>query len=124
LRDLGYVEGKNLTVEYRWAEGSFERLPDLAAELVRLNVDLIVARGTPSVRAAKRATTTIPIVMPISSDAVGDGLVADLARPGGNVTGLTLMATELSGKRLELLKEALSRIARAAVLLRADHVIE
>jgi putative ABC transport system substrate-binding protein len=120
LRDLGYVEGKNLSVEYRWAGGTFERLPDLAAELVRLEVDLIVARGTPSVRAAKGATTTIPIVMPISNDAVGDGLVASLARPGGNVTGLTLMATELSGKRLELLKEAFPRIVRVAVLYDPD----
>jgi putative tryptophan/tyrosine transport system substrate-binding protein len=116
LRDLGYIEGKNITVEYRYAEGKMERLPDLAAELVRLKVDVIVAGGGQAIRAAKQATTTIPIVFPSVGDPVAFGLVASLARPGGNITGLTLLEPELSGKRLELLKEALPRISRVAVL--------
>jgi putative ABC transport system substrate-binding protein len=116
LNTLGYVEGKNIVIEYRWAEGNFDRLPELAAELVRLNVDVIVARGTRSVRAAKQATSTIPIVVPIVADPVGDGLVASLTHPGGNVTGLTPMTPDLSGKRLELLKETFPKISRVAVL--------
>ena len=116
LRDLGYIEGKNITVEYRYAEGKMERLPDLAAELVRLKVDVIVAGGGQAIRAAKKATTTIPIVFPSVGDPVASGLVASLARPGGNITGLTLLEPELSGKRLELLNEALPRISRVAVL--------
>jgi putative tryptophan/tyrosine transport system substrate-binding protein len=121
LRDLGYVEGQNLLIEYRWGEGKVERLPDLAAELVDLKVDLIVVAGTQAVQAAKHATTTIPIVMPGSSDPVGTGLVASLARPGGNITGLTTIAPELSGKRLELLKEAVPGLSRVAVLWQGGH---
>jgi putative ABC transport system substrate-binding protein len=106
LLDLGHVEGKNINIEYRYAEGSSERLPGLAEELVRLNVDVIVTPGTPAIRAAKQATTTIPIIFPTTGDPVASGLVASLARPGGNITGLTILSPELSGKRLELLKEA------------------
>jgi putative tryptophan/tyrosine transport system substrate-binding protein len=114
LRDLGYVEGKNIAIEYRYVERNFDQL---AAELVRLKVDLIVTGGTPPTRAAKNATTTIPIVMAAVGDPVGTGLVASLARPGGNITGLSLLSPELSGKRLELLKEAFPRVTRVAVLL-------
>jgi putative ABC transport system substrate-binding protein len=116
LRDLGYVEGKTIAIEYRFAEGKEERLPDLAAELVRLKVDVIVTSGAPAARAAKAATTTIPIIMSGVGDAVGIGLVASLARPGGNITGLSLLLPELSGKRLELLKETFPRVIRVAVL--------
>ncbi len=115
LRELGYVEGQNIAIEFRSAEGKWERLPDLAAELVRLKVDVIVA-NTPAALAAKQATRTIPIVMAVSGDPVGDGLVASLARPGGNVTGLSLMVPELGGKRLQLLKEVVPRASRVAVL--------
>ena len=117
LRDLGYVEGKNIVIEYRWAEGKYDRLPNLVAELVALKVDVIVTTGgTPPARAAKHATTTIPIVMTGVGDAVGSGLVASLARPGGNITGLTDFVPELMAKRLELLKEAMPRTGRVAVL--------
>ena len=116
LKELGYVEGKNIVIEYRWADGKRERLSDLAAELVTLKVDVIVARNTPATLAAQRATTTIPIVMVGPGDPVRLGLVASLARPGGNITGLSLLATELTGKRLELLKEAFPKIARVAML--------
>jgi len=123
LRDLGYVEGKNIQLEIRWGEGKLERLPALAAELVRMKVDVIVAMGSPSVWAAKQATQTIPIVMPTSSDPVGDGLVASLARPGGNITGLSMMAPELGTKRLQLLKEVFPKLLRpAAVLWNPDYV--
>jgi putative ABC transport system substrate-binding protein len=115
LRELGYDEGRNISIEYRWAEGKDERLPGLAADLVRLKVDVIVA-GVGAVEAAKRATTTIPIVMPVSNDPVRVGLVASLARPGGNITGLTSLSRELPGKWMELLKEALPRVSRVAVL--------
>ena len=115
LRELGYAEGRNISIEYRWAEGRAERLPELAADLVRLKVDVIVAAGTDA-RAAKRASTTIPIVMPISVDPVRLGLVSSLARPGGNVTGLASLFEELGGKWMELLKEALPGISRMAVL--------
>ena len=115
LRELGYDEGRNVSIEYRWAEGRDERLPDLAADLVRLPVDVIVA-GVGAVEAAKHATSTIPIVMPVSSDPVRAGLVASLARPGGNVTGLTSLSGELPGKWMELLKETLPRVSRVAVL--------
>jgi putative ABC transport system substrate-binding protein len=121
LRDLGYVEGRNIVIEYRWAEGKYERLPVLAAELVHLNVDVLVAAGTPGISAAKQATPTIPIVMAGSGDAVATGLVASLARPGGNVTGLTDAVPELMAKWLELLKEAVPRIERVAVLLNPDN---
>jgi ABC-type uncharacterized transport system substrate-binding protein len=100
LRDLGYVEGKNIAIEYRYTEGELNRLPDLAAELVRLNVDVIVTAAISSVRAAKKATATIPIVFASVGDAVDSGLVSSLARPGGNATGLTFFAPELDGKRL------------------------
>ena len=116
LRDLGYVEGRNLVIEHRYSEGKDEGLPDLAADLVRLKVDVIVAGATPPVHAARRATATIPIVMANHSDPVGSGLVASLARPGGNVTGLSIVNPELSGKRLELLKGAMPRAVRVAVL--------
>ncbi len=116
LRDLGYVEGQNITIEFREAGGRPERLPDLAAELLRLKVDVLVARGTQAILAAKQATSTIPIVMAASSDPVGTGLVASLARPGGNITGLSFISPELSGKRLELLKEVHPGASRVAVL--------
>jgi len=116
LRELGYVEGKNIIIEYRYADGKFDRLPALAAELVRLKVDVIVTTGPTSTRAAKEATVTIPIVMAFDSDPVGSGVVASLARPGGNITGLSSLTADLSGKRLELLKEILPKLSRLAVL--------
>ena len=117
LRDLGYVEGQNFVMENRWAEGQYERFPDLAAELVRLQVDVIAAVSAPAVLAAKHATQTIPIVMVGVGDPVRQGLVASLARPGGNVTGLTILTgPELWGKRLELLKEAVPSISRVGFL--------
>ena len=116
LRDLGYVEGRNIVIEYRWAHLSFERLPALAAELVRLNVDIIVAVVTQASLAAKNATGTIPIVMVGVSDPVGSGLIASLGRPGGNITGTSGMAAELVGKQLELLKETLPKVSRVAAL--------
>ena len=116
LRDLGYVEGKNLVIEYRYAEGKADRLPALAAELVRLKVDVIVTAAPPPTRAAREATATIPIVMGFDDDPVGSGFVASLARPGGNVTGLSTLSPEISGKQLELLKEILPKLSRLAVL--------
>jgi putative ABC transport system substrate-binding protein len=116
LHDLGYAEGQNVSVEYRWAEGHDDRLAGLAAELVRSHVDVIVTTGTPAAFAAKQATTTIPIVMASAGDPVRSGLVASLARPGGNVTGFTVLGPELEGKRLDLLKQAVPRISRVAVL--------
>jgi putative tryptophan/tyrosine transport system substrate-binding protein len=121
LRELGYVEGKNLAIEFRWAEGKYERLPDLAAELVGLKVAVIVTHGTPAARAAKQATKTIAIVMAASGDAVATGLVAGIARPGGNITGTTFFNPEISARRLELLKEAVPRIRRVAVLVNPDN---
>jgi putative ABC transport system substrate-binding protein len=115
LRHLGYVEGKNIVIEWRHAEGKPDRLPALAAELVRLRVDVIVTGGPVPTRAAKEATFTIPIVMAQDSDPVGSGFVASLARPGGNITGLATFAPELSGKQLELLKETVPRLSRVAV---------
>ena len=115
LRELGYVEGKNIVIERRFAEGKFDRLPSLAAELVRLNVAVILTTGGISTRAAKEATSTIPIVMAQDNDPVGNGFVASLARPGGNITGLATFAPELSGKRLELLKEIVPKLSRVAV---------
>jgi putative ABC transport system substrate-binding protein len=117
LRELGYVEGQGLVIEYRFADGKSERIPDLANELVRLKVDVIVVSGGTAALAAKVATKTIPIVMAAAADPVGAGLIDSLARPGGNVTGLTTIASELSGKRLELLKEALPGLSLVAVLL-------
>jgi len=119
LQELGWIEGKNLVIERRAAGNRLERLPELAAELVRLNVDVIVGTGTLAPLAAKRATTTIPIVMGAAGDPVGSGLVASLAHPGGNVTGISLMTPDLGGKRLELLKALLLRFARVAVLWNA-----
>jgi putative tryptophan/tyrosine transport system substrate-binding protein len=116
LRELGYVEGKNIVIEWRRAEGKFDQLPDLATELVRLKVDVIVTAGGASTRPAKEATVTIPIVMASDNDPVGSGFVASLARPGGNITGLSQMAPELAGKRLELLKEIVPKLSRVAVL--------
>jgi putative ABC transport system substrate-binding protein len=116
LRELGHVEGKSILIEYRWAEDKFDRMPDLAAELVRLKVEVIVTVGPRSTRSAKEATSTIPIVMAQDSDPVGNGFVASLARPGGNITGLSSLAPEISGKQLELLKEIVPRLSRVAVL--------
>jgi ABC-type uncharacterized transport system substrate-binding protein len=116
LRDLGYVEGQNISIEYRWADGNFERLPALAAELVGLKVDVIVAAVTQASLAAKAATATIPVVMVAVSDPVGSGLVASLARPGGNLTGTSAMTAETAGKPLGLLKETLPKISRVAAL--------
>src|SRR5437667_3625956 len=117
LRDLGYEEGKNISIEYRWAEGRDDRLPALAAELVRLNVDVIVAVTTPPAKAAQRATDRIPIVFTSVADPIGVGLVANLARPGRNVTGFTTTNVELSAKRLELLKAAVPNLTHVAVLI-------
>jgi putative ABC transport system substrate-binding protein len=115
LRELGYVEGKNIVVEWRYADGKLDRVTELAGELVRLKVDAIFCTSTPVVQAAKKATTTVPIVS-VSGDPVGLGLVASLARPGGNVTGLANLTSELAGKRLELLKEVVPSVSRVAVL--------
>jgi putative ABC transport system substrate-binding protein len=115
LRELGYVEGKNIVIEYRYAEGKFDRLPALAAELVRLKVDLIVTTGPTVTHAAKEATTKVPIVMATDTDPVGNGFAASLARPGSNITGLSALAPELSGKQLELLKEIIPKLSRVAV---------
>jgi putative ABC transport system substrate-binding protein len=116
LRELGYVEGKNIVIEWRSAEGKLDRLPALAAELVRLKVDVIVSSGPGATRPAKEATVTIPIVMTFDSDPVGNGFVASLARPSGNITGLSTLAPEISGKQLELLKEIVSKLSRVAVI--------
>src|SRR5262247_2559706 len=116
LSKLGWIEGKNITIEYRFAEQRNERLPELAAELVRLKVDLIVVTSGPTALAAKKATTTIPIVMTNAGDPVGEGLVASLARPGGNVTGLSSLTFELATKRLEILKDAVPKLARVCLL--------
>lgn len=116
LRDLGYIDGQNIVIESRWAEGDNDRFSALLADLIRLKVDVIVAAGTPGILAAKQATKTIPIVMAVSGDAVGTSLVDSLARPGGNVTGLTTIVPDLEGKRLELLKAMIPRLSRVAVL--------
>ena len=119
LRELGYIEGKNIVIEWRSSEGKADRLPALAAELVRLKVDVIVTSGPVATRAAKEATTTIPIVMAQDIDPVGSGFVASLARPGGNITGLSTLRPEISGKQLEILKEVVPRLSRVAVLGRS-----
>ena len=116
LREFGYIDGQNMQIEYRSAEGKLDRLPSLAAELVDLKVDIIVASETPAVQAAKRATTEIPIVMAPSGDPVGTGLISSLSRPGGNVTGLSAAAAELAGKSLELIREMLPAARRVAAL--------
>jgi ABC-type uncharacterized transport system substrate-binding protein len=116
LRQLGYVEGQNILIEWRYADGRSDRLPDLAAELVRIKIDVIVTSATSPTQAAKKATNTIPIVIASHNDPIGAGLVASLAHPGGNVTGLSNIAIELSGKRLELLKEIVPQVSRVAIL--------
>lgn len=120
LRDLGYIEGKNVLIEFRWADGNASRLPELAAELVRLNPDVIVTSG-PGTAIAKRATSTIPIVMAVSTNAVESGLVASLARPGGNVTGSSSFSIELSTKQLALLKETFPQLARVGLLVYSSY---
>ena len=117
LRDFGYVEGRTAVIEWRWGEGRVDQLPELAAELVRLDVDVIVTGGTPAAKALQKATRSIPIIMAVVGDPVAAGLVESLARPGGNVTGFSIVATELSGKRLELLKEIVPGLSSVAVML-------
>ena len=117
LRELGYVEGRDLVIEYRWAEGEYDRFPMLIAELVALEVEVIVTAGTPAALAVKRATTTIPLVMVAVGDPVGTGLVASLARPGGNLTGLVSIAPDLEGKRLELLREVVPKLSKVSFLV-------
>lgn len=123
LRDLGYVEGRNIAIEFRFAQGQYDRLPELAAELVRLKVDVIVTHSVPGTLAAKRATAAdpIPVVMTNVADAVGSGIVTSLARPGGNITGDTFFVTELVVKRLEVLKDAIPRVRRVAILVNPDN---
>jgi len=116
LHDLGYDEGRNVLIEYRWAEGKYERFPTLIAELIALKVDVIVTAGTPATLAVKKATTSVPLVMVAVGDPVGTGIVASLNRPGGNITGLTSISPELEGKRLELLREVVPKLSRVAVL--------
>ncbi|MEK7709553.1 MAG: ABC transporter substrate-binding protein [candidate division NC10 bacterium] len=116
LRDLGYVEGQNVLIEYRWADGKYDRFPALIAELIALKVDVIVTAGTPATLAVKKATTSVPLVMVAVGDPVGTGIVASLNRPGGNITGLTSISPELEGKRLELLREVVPKLSRVAVL--------
>jgi putative ABC transport system substrate-binding protein len=115
LRELGYIEGKSILVEYRYADGKFDRLPALATELVRLKVDIILTAGPQATRPAKEVSSTIPIIMAQDPDPVGNGFVASLARPGGNITGLATFAPELSGKQLELLNETVPKLSRVAV---------
>jgi putative ABC transport system substrate-binding protein len=115
LKELGYIEGRNVAIEYRWAAGKVDRLPELAAELARSKVDVIVTAGPSATRAAKQATT-LPIVMAFDSDPVGSGFVASLARPGGNITGLSILAPEISGKQLDILKQIIPKLSRVAVL--------
>jgi putative ABC transport system substrate-binding protein len=123
LHDLGYVEGKNIIIEYRWSEGTYDRLGALTAELVHLGIDVLVTYGTPATRAAKQATTSVPIVMAISGDAIATGLIISLNRPGGNITGSTFFNPELCAKRLELIKEAVPPTIRVGVLLNPDNPI-
>jgi putative tryptophan/tyrosine transport system substrate-binding protein len=122
LQDLGWIESKNLVIIYRWAEGDYARLPELAAALIRSNVDVIVTHGTPGSLAAKQATTTIPIVFATAGDAEASGLVASLARPGGNATGLTYFIPELSAKQLELLKETIPGLTEVGILLNLANI--
>ena len=121
LRDLGYIEGRNMLIEYRWADGKYERFPALIAELAALKVDVIVTAGTPAALAVKKTTPSIPLVMAAVGDPIGVGLVASLARPGGNVTGLSAIAPELEGKRLELLREVVPKLSHIAVLWNPDN---
>jgi len=124
LRELGYVEGQNIAIESRWTEGVYGRLPALAADLVHLKVDVIVVTGGEATRAARQATRTIPIVMTVVNDPVGSGLVASLAHPGGNVTGLTVMSPDLTGKQLQLLKEMVPKVSRVALLRNPDNLAD
>ena len=124
LRELGYVEGHNLIIEYRWAEGKYERAPTLLAELVARHVEVIVTAGTPTSLAAQKATTSVPVVVVAVGDPVATGLVASLARPGGNITGLTSVAEELEGRRLELRREVVPRISHVAVMCNSRNVIQ
>jgi putative ABC transport system substrate-binding protein len=124
LRDLGYVEGRNITIELRYADGHYDRLPALAADLVRLKVDIVVAEGTPPARAAKQATTTIPIVMTVTGDPVAAGLVTNLARPGGNLTGASFFFPELGAKRLQLLKETIPKLSRIAIVRNPSNAVQ
>jgi putative ABC transport system substrate-binding protein len=124
LRELGYVEGRNIVIEYRWAEGEYARLSALIAELLALKVDVIVTAGTPAALAVKRATTSIPLVMVAVGDPVGTGLVPSLSHPGGNITGLTSIAAEMEGKRLELLREVVPGVSHIAVLWNAANPIQ
>ena len=121
LRELGYVEGRNIVIEYRWAEGQYERFPVLIAELLARKVDVIVTAGTPATQAVKQATTSVPLVMVAVGDPVATGIVASLRRPGGNITGLTSISEDLEGKRLELLREVLPTVSRVAVLWNPDN---
>ena len=123
LRELGYIENRTVAIDYRWTEGRNDRYAAMAAEFVRLRVDVIVALGTPAIVEAKKVTTVIPIVFPIASDPVGDGLVASLARPGGNLTGLSTQQLDLAGKRLEILREIIPGLSRVAVLANGDNLI-
>ena len=122
LRELGWIEGRTIAIEYRWAEGSIDRAAELAAEFVRLKVDVIVTSGTPQVLAAKQATSVIPIVFAAVGDPVGAGVVATLARPDGNATGLSLQQTETTGKRLELLREVIPGLRRLAIIANSDNL--
>ena len=124
LRDLGYVEGRNILIEYRWAEGKYERFPALIAELIALKVDVIVTAGTPATLAVKKVTTSVPLVMIAVGDPVGTGIVPSLGRPGGNITGLTSIAQDLEGKRLELLREVVPQLSHIAVLWNAANPIQ
>src|SRR5574342_152765 len=119
LRDLGYVEGQNIVIEYRWAEGKYDRLPALIAELIAQKVDVILTAGTPATLAVKKATASVPLVMIAVGDPVGTGIVPSLSRPGGNITGLTSISTEMDAKRLELLKEVAPSVSYIALLWNA-----
>src|SRR6185436_12426523 len=123
LRELGYVEGQNLVIEFRWAQGKYDRLPELAAELVRLKPDVLVTHGVPGTLAAKQATDSIPIVIGVVGEAIAIGAVEGLARPGGNVTGSSFFVPELNAKRLEVLKEAFPRLSRVGVLLKRGNAV-
>jgi putative ABC transport system substrate-binding protein len=120
LGELGWVEGRTIAIEYRWSDGRRERLPEIVAEFVRLKVDIMVLEGTAATLAAKQATSVIPIVFPVSGDPIGSGLVASLARPGGNITGLSIQQTDLNGKRLELMREVLPDLRRLAIMANVD----
>lgn len=124
LRDLGYVEGQNILIEYRWAEGKYDRFPALIAELIGLKVEVIVTAGTPATLAVKKATTSVPLVMIAVGDPVGTGIVPSLGRPGGNITGLISISPELDGKRLELLREVVPGISHIAVLWNAGSPLQ